>query len=38
MNAYERKLIHSALVKNPKVETKSEGEEPFRKVIIYPQQ
>ncbi|MEG1929520.1 MAG: RNA-binding cell elongation regulator Jag/EloR [Anaerovorax sp.] len=34
MNPYERKVIHSTLQGNPKVTTKSEGEEPFRRVII----
>lgn len=35
MNPYERRIIHSALQNNPSVSTKSEGEEPYRKVIIY---
>ncbi|WP_430884510.1 RNA-binding cell elongation regulator Jag/EloR [Fusibacter sp. JL216-2] len=35
MNPYERRIIHSTLQGNPYVSTKSEGEEPFRKVIIY---
>lgn len=34
MNPYERRIIHSALQDNPYVTTHSEGEEPFRKVII----
>lgn len=34
MNPYERKVIHSTLQGNPKITTKSEGEEPFRRVII----
>lgn len=34
MNPYERKLIHMSLQDDPKVETYSEGEEPYRKVII----
>ena len=34
MQAYERKIIHSTLQKNPKVETTSVGEEPYRRVII----
>lgn len=35
MNPYERRIIHSALQSNPYVSTRSEGEEPFRKVIIF---
>lgn len=35
MNPYERRIIHSALQGNPYVSTRSEGEEPFRKVIIF---
>lgn len=34
MNAYERRIIHSQLQSNPDVKTWSEGEEPFRKVVI----
>jgi spoIIIJ-associated protein len=34
MNPYERKVIHSALQKNTAVTTRSEGEEPYRRVII----
>jgi len=34
MNPYERRVIHSALQKDKYVETHSEGEEPFRKVVI----
>ena len=34
MNPYERRIIHSALQKNPDVNTFSEGEEPFRRVVI----
>lgn len=34
MNPYERKVIHAALQKNPNVTTRSEGEEPYRRVII----
>lgn len=34
MNPYERKVIHSTLQKNPEVTTRSEGEEPYRRVII----
>lgn len=35
MNPYERRIIHSALQNNPSVSTRSEGEEPYRKVIIF---
>jgi len=34
MNPYERKVIHSTLQKVDGVETRSEGEEPYRRVII----
>lgn len=36
MNAHERKLIHLALQENPHVSTQSEGEEPFRRVVVSP--
>lgn len=36
MNRYERKVIHLALQENDKVTTYSEGEEPFRRLIIAP--
>ena len=34
MNPYERRIIHSALQNDKLVETFSEGEEPYRKVVI----
>lgn len=34
MNPYERRVIHSALQSDRFVETHSEGEEPYRKVVI----
>lgn len=34
MNPYERRLIHAALQNDKYVETYSEGEEPFRKVVV----
>lgn len=34
MNPYERRIIHSALQDDPYVFTKSEGEEPFRHVVV----
>lgn len=34
MNPYERRIIHSALQNNKAVNTKSEGDEPYRKVVI----
>ena len=34
MQAYERKIIHSKLQQNAKVETISVGEEPYRRVVI----
>lgn len=36
MNPYERRIIHSALQNDKYVTTHSEGEEPYRKVIITP--
>lgn len=36
MNPYERRIIHSALIDNPDVTTKSEGSEPQRYVVITP--
>lgn len=34
MNPYERRIIHSALQSDKYVETHSEGEEPYRKVVV----
>ena len=34
MNPYERRIIHSALQGDKYVSTKSEGEEPFRHVVV----
>lgn len=34
MNPYERKVIHATLQGHPEVTTRSEGEEPYRRVII----
>ncbi|MCR5788813.1 MAG: protein jag [Lachnospiraceae bacterium] len=34
MNPYERRIIHSALQNDKYVSTHSEGDEPFRKVVI----
>lgn len=34
MNPYERRIIHSALQNDKFVETYSEGDEPYRKVVI----
>ena len=36
MNPYERRIIHSTLVNDPNVTTKSEGKEPARFVVIIP--
>lgn len=35
MNPYERRIIHSALQNDKFVSTKSEGEEPFRHVVVF---
>ncbi len=34
MNPYERRIIHAALQNDPYVTTHSEGEEPYRKVVV----
>ena len=36
MNPYERRIIHSALQNNSYVETHSEGNEPYRHVVVTP--
>ena len=38
MNPYERKVIHATLQAHPDVVTRSEGEEPYRKVVIEKKQ
>ncbi|MBQ9608343.1 MAG: protein jag [Lachnospiraceae bacterium] len=35
MNPYERRIIHSTLQNDKYVATRSEGEEPYRKVVVY---
>jgi spoIIIJ-associated protein len=35
MNPYERRIIHAALQNDKYVSTKSEGEEPFRHVVVF---
>jgi spoIIIJ-associated protein len=35
MNPYERRIIHSYLQNDRFIETKSQGEEPNRKVVVY---
>ena len=34
MNPYDRRIIHSALQSDPAVSTHSEGEEPYRRVVV----
>jgi len=34
MNPYERRILHATLQNNDRVETVSEGEEPYRRVVI----
>ncbi len=34
MNPYERRIIHATLQSDPRVQTYSEGEDPYRKVVI----
>lgn len=36
MNPYERRIIHAALQEDKYVTTHSEGDEPFRRVVIAP--
>ena len=35
MNPYERRIIHAALQSDSQISTKSEGEDPFRHVVIF---
>ena len=34
MNPYERRMIHSTLQANDKIQTFSEGKEPYRRIVI----
>lgn len=34
MNPYERKIIHTALQDDQRVTTRSEGKDPYRRVIV----
>ena len=34
MQPYERKIIHSKLQKNERIDTTSVGEEPYRRIVI----
>ncbi len=36
MSAQERKVVHNYLAEQPSVETHSEGDEPFRRIVITP--
>ena len=36
MNPYDRRIIHSALQNDDRVSTHSEGEEPYRRVVVTP--
>lgn len=36
MTPYERRLVHIALINDPKVETESEGEGSDRHVVVFP--
>jgi spoIIIJ-associated protein len=38
MTAAERKVVHLHLKDHPRVETASEGNEPFRAVVVSPKQ
>jgi spoIIIJ-associated protein len=37
MSSYERRIVHVTLRENGRVATASEGEEPFRRVVVSPQ-
>ncbi|MDR0897196.1 MAG: protein jag [Oscillospiraceae bacterium] len=37
MNPYERRILHASLQGNPGVTTHSEGDEPYRHVVVVPQ-
>ncbi len=37
MNPYERRIIHAALSDHPSVTTESEGKEPYRYIVIVPE-
>lgn len=34
MNSYERRIVHTALADRSDIETASEGEEPYRKIVV----
>ncbi|MDR3165838.1 MAG: KH domain-containing protein [Synergistaceae bacterium] len=36
MSSWERRIIHMALHDNKEINTSSEGEEPLRKIVVYP--
>ena len=36
MNAFDRRTVHRYFRGDPEITTKSEGEEPFRRIVIYP--
>lgn len=36
MNAHDRRIVHQALVDHPDVSTESEGEDPSRRVVVFP--
>ena len=38
MSSWERRIIHLALQGNSDISTSSEGEEPMRKIVVYPRE
>jgi spoIIIJ-associated protein len=36
MSAHDRRIVHKALADHPSVTTESEGEEPMRRVVVFP--
>jgi len=36
MNSAERRMVHLALAENPEVETESEGDNDYRRVVVKP--
>jgi len=36
MNSYDRRIAHMALQEDPMIRTESEGEEPYRHLVVFP--
>lgn len=35
MNSYERRIVHTELAGRPEIYTKSEGEDPYRSIVVH---